>query len=93
MEVLVYHGKYGIELFDASTKTNAFMFLFHKLKREGYYIEEEMSDWQKKLWKQIQLGETDALEHFMISRKKYEYEYWEVQRVQNKDDFENFLKD
>jgi hypothetical protein len=77
MNILVYHGKHGDQywLIDSRRRRNgAFQALFNQLDQCGYYADEDPE--------QLALarsGNTQAIAGILHSRQCCEYETWEIE--------------
>ena len=88
MKILVWHGKYGEEYFDATDENKALKFLFNVIDKEyEYYDSEYMSPYCADLYEKAKAGNMAAIKRFLCERSGHEYEGWAFEDVQTDADF------
>lgn len=75
-KVLVWTGKSDPVYIDASDPAAAFMGLFWRMRREGFYHHMEPAD--QTLYERALLGDTGAAEKLLRRRRDAEYEQWSL---------------
>ena len=78
VEVLIYHGKHGDQLWLIDTparKVGAMKALFKQLDEDGCYEDDVDADWLTA----ARQGSYSAVKRILESRNGWEYESWEIE--------------
>lgn len=75
-KVILYQGKYGAEVIDASDMNAAFFYLFEIIDEDfGYH---DLEGAHIKYYKAAKSGDQSAAQRLVTERRGYEYEGWDL---------------
>jgi hypothetical protein len=82
MQILIYKGKHGCELFKGDDELEALYRLFQHIDKIGYYKHFGLDDADQKLfYQEAKAGNKKAAATLLQVRRSYEYEGWEFEIV------------